>query len=88
MRERRDLEKALDALFARLRPGAERRADMRTRNAAVALGHERSRRVRARLIELAGPDAIDRVDVRRPRIDEAGAGEHAVVNGTVTLTPR
>ena len=87
-RERRDLEKALDALFARLRPGAERRAGMRTRNAAMALGHERSRRVRARLIELAGPDALERVDVRRPRIEGTEAGEQAVVTGTVTLTPR
>ena len=88
MRERRDLEKALDALFARLRPGAERRADMRTRNAAMALGQERSRRVQARLIELAGRDAIERIDVRRPRIDETEGGEHAAVTGTVTLTPR
>lgn len=86
--DRRDIEKALDALFARLRPGAERRADMRTRNAAMALGRERLSRVRARLIELAGPAAAGRIDVRRPRYVEPKEDAPLPELGTVTITPR
>lgn len=86
--QRRDTEQALDALLARIRPGAERRADMRTRNAAIALGKERMARVRARLIELAGPAAGRRIDVRRPRYVEPKEDRPLPERGTVTLTPR
>ncbi|MEL6432085.1 MAG: hypothetical protein AAFR54_23170, partial [Planctomycetota bacterium] len=83
------LESSIDELFGRLRPGAERRADMRTRNAALALARERQARVRAALLELAGPAARDRVDVRRPRyVPPKEGAEPLPPLGTVTLTPK
>lgn len=86
--ERRKIELALDGLFARIRPGAERRAELRTRNAAIALAQERQRRVKKRLLEIAGPAAAQRVDVRRPRYESPDEDDALPEFGTVTLTPK
>lgn len=86
--DRRDTEAALDSLFARIRPGAERRAEMRTRNAAIALGKERMDRVRSRLVELAGPAAGSRIDVRRPRFVPQREDAPLPDLGVVTITPQ
>lgn len=88
--ERARIEAALDELFERVRPGAERRAEARTRSAALALARERQERVRLRLIELAGPAAADRIDVRRPRYAAPKDGEDDGIpeTGAVTITPK
>jgi len=89
--ERARVERAIDELFERIRPGADRRAEMRTRNAALALARERQDRVRRRLIDLAGPAAAERIDVRRPRYVPPGEtedGKELPERGVVTLTPR
>jgi hypothetical protein len=86
--ERAALERGLDDLFSYIRPGAERRAGMRTRNAALALTNRRLDRVRLELVRRVGNAVAKRIDVRRARYrkgtDEAPLPEL----GRVTITPK
>jgi Domain of Unknown Function (DUF748) len=64
------IEYALDSVAALLRPGSERQAARRTREASVALANIRLREVQRVLVE-AGIENVDaRVRVRRPRATE------------------
>ena len=75
---------ALDHVVALLRPGAERRADRRTRDAAVDLGTFRLQVLRQALLDLGGKTIADRIELRSARatdpLDQPG--------GQVLLTPR
>lgn len=75
------VESALDSLHELLRPGSERRTPERSRAAALAIASERLERVRQALI--ARGIAPARIEVRRIRKVEAGAG-----SGAVTAIPR
>lgn len=79
---------ALDRVVALLRTGAERRADRRTRDAAIELGNARLAATRLLLLDLCGvaPDSplAQRIEVRPARTgDPIGAD-----GGKVTVTPR
>ena len=86
--ERAAVEQALDDLFSFIRPGAERRADMRTRNAALALADQRLERIRLEIVNRVGTAASKRVDVRRPRYRKGTEEEPLPELGRVTLTPK
>ncbi len=77
-------ERSIDAVLDLLRPGAERLADRRTREAAVALANLRIEEA-ARFLLLSGIDDIDkRIRVKRARYeDPKGEG-----GGRVLLTLR
>lgn len=71
------LESALDELLDLLRPGAERRRERRTREAAAALADRRLAAAWELLVALGGPEVVERIEVRRPRASDApraGAG--------------
>ena len=89
-------EEALDRVYELLRPGAERRRDKRTRDAALALGQLRLEAVRD-LLETAGiRNARARIDLRRPRYQLADGRSdsdsdddfHSESGGRITLTPK
>lgn len=83
-RETAELEDALDSLYELLRPGAERRADRRTRTAALEIARQRLAAVQQVLLE-SGLRAVHlRVDVRRPRYGDPELDG----GGRVTLTPK
>ncbi|MBI1382670.1 MAG: hypothetical protein GC161_16465 [Planctomycetaceae bacterium] len=62
-------EDALDELYELLRPGADRRADRRTRAAALAVAALRQERVREALIARGAPEDEGRIEVRRARYE-------------------
>ncbi|MCB9914742.1 MAG: DUF748 domain-containing protein [Planctomycetes bacterium] len=77
-------EDALDEIYQLLRPGAERRADKRTKAACLELARLRLALARARLLAELGPEVAERLDVRRPRFAPAeGDG-----GGRVVVTPK
>ncbi len=77
------LEAALDELLDLLRPGAERRRDRRTREAAAALADRRLAAAWEALVELGGPELAERIEVRRPRSSDAPReGSGVVTLGT------
>ncbi|QDV06805.1 hypothetical protein Poly30_23200 [Planctomycetes bacterium Poly30] len=86
--ERAAVEKALDDLFSYIRPGAERRADMRTRNAALALANQRLDRVRLALVGRVGDAVARRIDVRRARFRKSTEKNPLPPLGLVTVTPK
>ncbi len=86
--ERATVERALDELFAYLRPGAERRGDMRTRNAALALANARLDRVRRELLAQVGGAVGQRIDVRRARFRKSTKKKPLQPHGLVTITPK
>jgi hypothetical protein len=78
--------RALDDVLALLRPGAERQAERRTREACLALGVLRLAAVRQELLRLIPADAADRVRIRRARFQEPqepGAGRVLATPGRV-----
>ncbi|HLU40387.1 MAG TPA: hypothetical protein VK081_13460, partial [Planctomycetota bacterium] len=83
--ERAQVDAALSTTLDLLRPGAERRADQRTRVAARALGEARMAAVRARLLELGGEDLAERIELRRARPSVA---EGLTGGGAVRLVAR
>ncbi|MEM8711978.1 MAG: DUF748 domain-containing protein, partial [Planctomycetota bacterium] len=85
--ERAAVERALDELFGYIRPGAERRADMRTRNAALALAQERLDRVRLDLVRRVCVAVATRIDVRRARFRKSTEKNPLPARGIVTITP-
>lgn len=60
-------ESALDETLGRLRPGAERRRDRRTREAALSLAMLRLERLRESLVRAVGEEVAARVEFRPPR---------------------
>jgi hypothetical protein len=78
-----DMELALDRALELLRRDAGKRADNRTRAAAVDIGNRRVAAVRRALLELGGEALDRRIDVRRARA-EAPQGEEG---GAVTALP-
>ena len=86
--ERAAVEHALDDLFTYIRPGAERRAGMRTRNAALALADRRLDRVRLELIKRVGAAVAQRIDVRRARYRKSTEEKPLPRLGRVTVTPK
>jgi hypothetical protein len=61
------VEIGLDRALELLRPGAERRAERRMREACAALGQLRLANIRRSLEELGAARAIDRIELRKPR---------------------
>ena len=86
--ERAAVEKSLDDLFKFIRPGADRRADMRTRNAALALANKRLERVRLDLVNRVGNAVAQRIDVRRARFRKGSEKNPLPSLGLVTVTPK
>ena len=78
------LSNSLDRVLTLLRPGADRRADRRTRDAAIDLGTARLEEIRQTLLTLGGPTLADRIELRPARVTDPDADKP----GTVTLTPR
>ncbi len=78
------LEQGLDRVLDLLRPGAGRRADHRTREAALALGNQRLATVAAALKQAGLKDSLSVIEVRPARWQVA-AGESG---GHVALIPR
>jgi hypothetical protein len=77
-------ERALDRILELLRPGAERQAVRRTREACVAIGRARLEAVHRALLESGIPRLGQRIRITRPRFTAvAGAG-----GGKVLVTPR
>ncbi len=83
-----DVEEAIDHMLALLRPGAERRAERRTRAAALALGALRQVEVRDALIELGAPKGENRIEIRRARYEIAAEERGAVLVFERGGTPR
>jgi hypothetical protein len=83
-RELGETEAALDRTLEMLRPGAERRADRRTRAAALEIGNLRLDAIRRALVEQLGPDGAERVEIRRAR-PTAAEGEGG---GRVQAVPK
>lgn len=79
-------ERSLDQILEFLRPGAERQAVRRMREACIAVGRLRLDAVRDLLVEkLAGsdiPNLDERIRVKRPRFVEPTAPEGGAVNIT------
>ncbi|MBN1421423.1 MAG: DUF748 domain-containing protein [Planctomycetes bacterium] len=76
-------ERALDRTGDLLRPGAERQAVRRTREACVEIGRARLQAVRDALVRSGIPRIEQRIDIRRPRFTDATEPE----GGTVVATP-
>ncbi|MBU0754045.1 MAG: DUF748 domain-containing protein, partial [Planctomycetes bacterium] len=72
-------DRALDQVFARLRPGAERQAPRRSRVAALALGQARMEAVYRFLADSGLENPAERVRIIRPRIPEEFAMNGGVV---------
>ncbi|MEM7515691.1 MAG: hypothetical protein AAF368_02035, partial [Planctomycetota bacterium] len=85
-------ETALDEILQLLRPGAERRADRRTRRFGLELANLRLADVRRRLEALPVRSIAGRLTVRRPRWDDAvgdGEGSETTTDRSrVTIVPR
>ncbi|MEO0652909.1 MAG: hypothetical protein AAFZ65_19700, partial [Planctomycetota bacterium] len=62
------LERALDNLYGRLRPGADRRSDRRAREAAVRLGELRQEAILSRVAERGDAELMERIDLRPTRV--------------------
>jgi len=79
-------ERSLDGILEFLRPGAQRQAVRRMREACIAVGRLRVDAVRGRLVEiLAESGAVnldERIRVKRPRFGEPTAPEGGAVNIT------
>lgn len=78
-----ETERALDDVLELLRPGAERQATRRTRDACIAIGKARLRVVREALLLDPAPDLEDRIQIVRPRYTVSEERRH----GAVTITP-
>jgi len=78
------VEQGLDHVLDLMRPGAERRADQRTRMAGLALGNQRLATVAAALREAGLQDSLSVIEVRPARWLVATGEE----GGHVALTPR
>lgn len=93
-RELLETDTGLAEILNRMRPGSERRADRRARNAGRAIAQERLDRLEAALLRSGIRRIYDRIDVRRPRPTDlrlAAEGEPALpaeLGGRVSLTPR
>ncbi|MCB9889426.1 MAG: DUF748 domain-containing protein [Planctomycetes bacterium] len=83
-RERGETESALDAVLDLLRPGAERRADRRTKKMALGIGNARLEEIRRRLMELGGKKLADRIEVRGAKLQRTEGKEP----GRVRLLPK
>ena len=69
-RELASQEEALDRLYDLLRPGADRQADRRTRQACIDFGQERLDTVQAELMNAGLEAAKERVQVTRAQFAE------------------
>jgi len=77
------IESSLDRILELLRPGAERQAVRRTRDASIALGRARLKAIFA-LLEKAGvPNAANRIQVTNPRFVMPTDDRP----GVITITP-
>ena len=76
-------ERALDQVLDLLRPGAERRADRRTRSAAAAVGEARLAAVRRVVLEEA-PELADRIRVVRSRFNDKAGDERGRVRAALS----
>jgi hypothetical protein len=75
---------ALDRVLALLRPGAERRADRRTRDTATDLARARLESLRDLLLELGGAELEKRIELRPARITDPIERPHSEIE----LVPR
>ena len=80
-----NVEAALDRVLDLLRPGAERQAVRRTRDACIALGTARLAALRATLIERVGADAASRIEVQRPRFEEPGERQQGAIEVSTSV---
>ncbi len=93
-RELLETDTGLAEILNRMRPGSERRADRRARNAGRAIAQERLNRLEAVLLRSGIRRIYDRIDVRPPRptdLRTAPEGEPelpAELGGRVSFTPR
>jgi hypothetical protein len=83
-RELSQCETALDSIYEMLRPGAERRADRRTRDAAIEIARLRLEAARGELLRSHVRQMPARLDVRRPRFGAVEGDEP----GRIVLTLR
>ena len=83
-RELSQCETAMDTIYGTLRPGAERRAARRTRDAALELSRLRLESARRSLLDAGVRRMPERIDLRRPRFG-AVEGEQP---GRILLTLR
>jgi hypothetical protein len=70
--ERQTAELALDRLYALLRPGAEARAEARTREAALAVAESRLEALYAEMLAEGVPRPDERLEFRPPRASAEG----------------
>jgi hypothetical protein len=76
-------EQSLDRVLELMRPGAERQAVRRARDACIAIGRARLAAVLAAMKEAGVENADERIRITRPRYTEA----EGAAGGVVTLTP-
>lgn len=76
-------ESALDNVFERLRPGAERYREQRARVAALQIGQARLEAVRRALLALGLPRTETRVELRPPRLEPIEGDEGGTVLATL-----
>ncbi len=77
------VEQSLDRVLELMRPGAERQAIRRARDACIAIGSARLKAVLEAMKEAGVEDADERIRITRPRYHETGGSG----GGVVTLTP-
>lgn len=85
-RQLAQIQTSLDQLYELLRPGAEARADRRTRTAALAVARERLELVRTVLRDNGVRDVDERIHLTNPQFEpvERDGGGHV----EITLVPR
>lgn len=76
-------EAALDSVFERLRPGAERYREQRARVAALQIGQARLEAVRRALLALGLPGVESRIELRPPRLDPIEGEDGGTVLATL-----
>jgi hypothetical protein len=76
-------EVALDDAYDRLRPGAERYRDQRTRAAALQIGEARLQALLRALLALHLPAVAERIELRPPRLEPIQGEGGGVVTATL-----